>query len=97
MIRKLAMLLLLAALIGFAVYSEIRQRTRTSAENNSDPVIEKKNPETDAAQKTGPAGGAPSLPKERIEVHAGGLSGLIDDFRVFEGIRGGKTARVRSS
>jgi ankyrin repeat protein len=50
------MLLLLAALIGFAVYSEIRQRTRTSAENNSDPLIEEKKPETDAAQKTEQAG-----------------------------------------
>ncbi len=42
------------------------------------------------------SGGDPALPKERIELHAGGASGLIDDFKVFEGTRGGRTVRSRS-
>jgi len=40
------------------------------------------------------AGGASSLGKERVEVHGGGLSAVIDDWRTGTLHRGGKKARL---
>jgi ankyrin repeat protein len=51
------MILSLAALIGFAVYSEIRQRTRTPVENRTDQIEQEQPAEPDASLDTGEVAG----------------------------------------
>lgn len=42
-------------------------------------------------------GGDSSLPKERIEIHGGGLSAVLDDFRLLTLHRGNRATRVKKA
>jgi predicted dehydrogenase len=76
------------------VQAESVSGARGSLRNEDQVVLSLKMGDGSVASICYASGGDPSLPKERLEVLCGGAAACLEDFRVLELVRGGKTKRA---